>query len=376
MEFLAVVQKREPMNRSEEIDYYFNVDHGARRRTALQCAVVGVVVVVLLSTHEIQNLKILVFAALAVLATILFSISRYHPDMRHVKSRTREKPSPQLIESRRDWGFAMVPVSFALLLLAIIRFPLPTEAEVVNRRIRRLRESGEESEANDFAMGAAKNGYPIDSNLLDTLGRTLGQPRSGLVSTSAIQEWNSSVSLARGRISIGPNEIVNIWLPVVYIPVGRYRISGTINTLAVSVTGDGPQKSYLLADRTGTDTTPLILFPAENIADVVFAGISVVPRNLSQALKANLLTVAPAPRKIVVINCEFEWGNQLLDSVEWITVRFRSCTLTCDGRQFELRDVAFENCDFDFAPDFPDDLGEELRRSSGRPVTMKYSAKA
>jgi hypothetical protein len=76
-------------------------------------------------------------------------------------------------------------------------------------------------------------------------------------------------------------------------------------------------------------------------------------------------------RRLLVIDAIFEGGEQKLDSIVWLKMKFKNTQIIYGGGPLYLGDVTFENCQFEFGND-PESqrVLAQIKAAANQPVNL------
>jgi hypothetical protein len=364
-------------SRAREIDYYFLYDHQARRKTFLIASAIGFVSYLFCKViQESSDQKAFIVSFALIAATFYTRLAPYrHPAERTTRSSHRVKGKSVEEEFGISWNrrqiLVRLSVSAASFIALIYGNQKLTLAEAMNNGIARLRKSGHIADAMKLARTATKSDIPLSLDNVTSLDvHVLSEP-----------VLNDSTWLPTGRnlalIRIADGSVLNIWLPVVYLPQGTFQLEGSLNNLgAASMVGDGPFQSYLSATYPETPTTSAILECSAFRADALVYG-------LGGMQKAEFQTSSPPAfikfdgkslHRLVVASVSLTRLKQVLDEIVWQDAVFIDCDVVCSGGKFQLINSKFVDCRFTFSGNIPSNVKETLLRQQ-TVVTLKFSPK-
>jgi hypothetical protein len=265
-----------------------------------------------------------------------------------------------------------VPLLAASMICAAF-VPKLTEAQVVNDRIRRLMHATRNSEAKNMAQSAIDAGIPLEPDVVSVLGGPSVLDENGRL--EPFESWIQAPVERRNapKIRLGNGDIILIWLPVLAFPDGKYMFRGQLPPRWVSMVGSGPTKSYLIVGFPGADGSPAFLnFGPGMIRDVLIFGFTAISAKSSGGSEASFIAVNPGSARVAVSGTVVDSLYQTLDRVIWDNVSFRNCTIRCQGDWFDLAEVDFVNCRFEFMDAVPAQIRESLQKGSDSKVTTRF----
>jgi hypothetical protein len=373
-------------SRARAIDYYFSYDFRARRKCFLITSVVGFLALVTCRVASLPEPTALLASSVAILVTFALYLARYRSRegvslQGGFKQQTLAKlwESNKIFPGRRRALFEVPAFAAALLCLAFI--PNPSEAQVVNDRIRWLRRSRRIQEARAFAQSAAAANIALAPDVVSVLGTP-----TVLADGESFDAWLRAPAPYRGPrlvpVRLETGEVITILEPVIYIPKGDAFIIGGLQLYRASVAGDGPNETVLVTDSCGVNGTPALFSFPQRVPpgtafllteDVLIYGMTVRHRGAGRECGGSLLSVERGPFRVAVSNLILESLYQSLDRIIWDDVQFRSCTISCGGDWFRMTNVRFLDCRFDFVEGFPASIRTRLESGSGRPISMSFN---
>jgi hypothetical protein len=166
---------------------------------------------------------------------------------------------------------------------------------------------------------------------------------------------------------------IEILVPLVYLPAGRYFLSGVVNAYQVSAVGDGQDKTYLLVNLEGRAGVPAVLNYSDGLlVDVLVSDLTATSRDTVQKSERSFLSVVAGRSKIVVSNVVVQLLYQTLDRIVWVDVTFDRCTIFYGGDWLAMTNVEFTDCQFNFAEGIPKYVEARFENGRGRRVSMRF----
>lgn len=363
-------------SRAKEIDYYFLHDHRARNITFLLASSIGSAAYLFGRMRGFSEKTSVTIALALVLTTFYIRISGYHRSFKKsaiVKSIWKIFEIDSEFDFGRRWALIRMSSIGAVLALLAVWDKNFSEAEAVNRGIANLRRSGRNSTAAKLANHAAES-IPLDpENLISLDSRS-----ADLDSRNAVVDNRASFTpQAQGsawiRLQSGTTIIIST--PILYIPVGQYRLGGTLIMGGASTEGDGAQKSHLLADFSESPETPAIFKYASMLPnDTLIFGLSGRLRHdVPSVNPPAFIVIEDEIRKVAVSNVAISGLKQVLDRGIWEDSIFTGCNVACAGGRLQVTNVQFVDCAFTFADNIPAFIREMLEHNRGEGLSFSFN---
>lgn len=356
--------------RAEALSYYFDYDHSARGKNFFLSTTVGTLSLLMLGRLHVADLPAMLLSISFLLFTYLTFLFRYRPRVVAAVS-TRKKSSAAIarmaLPSRRSIIFEILTASAAA--LSLLFFPKPSVAEVTNNRIRKLLSAGRDSEAAATAREAIDAGIPLSSDVARA-GGSVRVDSLNSMSRSADMLYPTGLLL----VDVGNVARILVKSPILYIPPGKYLVSGTLPTEGFSMSGDGYDKCFFkFAFYESSGITAVLTYDAGRTNDVLIEGFYFSPANALRTRQAvAVFSVAPAPARVVAHGVAIVGLSQSLDRMIWVDSQFLDCTVKLVGDWFELSNVVFTECDFEFADEIPAYLRDEIQHGNLQHRTLKF----
>jgi hypothetical protein len=337
--------------RAREIDHYFNRDHAARSKHFL--ITTGISAFAFAFCNFVERFSepwSFIVAAVLVITTSVVCLAAYRPGKSFAARKLQRAPTltsePQINELRRSLALG-IP-AFAASALIFVLAPRTTEAEEFNKRAQRLLEDGDISAAKKIVNAAAECGIPLNPNVVIANSTPYGEPIP------------TRDRLAIVRLSNG--ETIRIWLPVIYVPKGTYKMSRGIDALWGSIVGAGQENTsfHILSGA-------LFNYSGQMLSEALISDLKAFSE---KETRAGFLSTKSESSRIAVSNVILDNLRQDLDRVIWIDVVFRGCAVQCAGDWFTLFNVKFIDCQFEFTEGIPETIKSKLISGQSQGISV------
>jgi hypothetical protein len=345
--------------RINSIDHYLYRDDHARMVNEASSIAIGLGAWWLCSTLQLTQVGS--FCVSGALAGVVFltNIIRYKPASGLEKKGVYASAGG--VQTDLRLGFRMrrrllvqVPLIGAAALCFMI-VPDRTEAEVIDRKLRKFLAESRDFEAYGLASDAVHAGIPLSPDVIRAAG------------SSDFNSMNRGLPSMLNRTALvdcGIRRQARISLPVVYFPEGHgggYMVGSPLNALWASQIGDGPDKSRIFIAFPGTEGSPALLtYKPPMAADVIISGMSFDGGQTG----AGFAAVVPGARDVYVNDVVLSSLTQVVDRVIWLAVEFRKCKVIFDGDWFQMENVRFENCTFEFSFAIPNSMRNKIQETT------------
>lgn len=350
-----------------DLDYYLTEDHAARTRTMLISIAAGVGCAGLAATVWGLPDKTVAFICGAV--TIGTEITRALTYTRKYTSNYSE--SPLLLRRYLIRLAVSLPVFLAVPAL---------QAGFVDRKLlKAIQEGPPYNKAKRLLIFGLRNGIAVHITTLDITQETVSQAYMSLPEKEREEAGATLAQILVYELYVKTNVRLAVGIGVVFIPGdqsggGTFRIENSVRSPYVAMVGQDKNHAGLEVDFDNTPKTPAVLIYSNTVGggphpDAILADLSVkrpLERNLANA-PAFVLTEA-SHQKVAIMDVVVSNLSQALDTIIWVDVTFDRCRISYDGGPLLLKNVIFNDCEFESSP-----VLDKIRSHGGNPVTLDIS---